>query len=237
MASGGYDGTLVEADPYHEDSFGDEDGDGAMFVAFGFEFTSLALSVAVAMILVFLILSVLSIWYTCWVCRGHRMCGCSGLKEGGGDSFDGLPPVRTFSGETSSSAGGSRERSGSHAGSRSRSSCRSGPSGGLNRIAPARRAGGQVLGGGVADLALGAGCGGSLASSSAPASARAPSAPALPCAIGRDQEGGQFRIRGQRRRRLLRRLVGVISVEGIGGHSVALLPGRRETQRRAAAAP
>ena len=45
MASGGYDGTLVEADPYHEDSFGDEDGDGAMFVAFGFEFTSLALSV------------------------------------------------------------------------------------------------------------------------------------------------------------------------------------------------
>lgn len=146
MASGGYDGTLVEADAYHEDSFGDEDGDGAMFVAFGFEFTSLALSVAVAMILVFLILSVLSIWYTCWVCRGHRMCGCSGLKEGGGGSFDGLPPVRTFSGETSSSAGGSRERSGSHAGSRS--SCRSGPSGGLNRIAPARRAGGQVLGGG-----------------------------------------------------------------------------------------
>ena len=150
MASGGYDGTLVEADPYHEDSFGDEDGDGAMFVAFGFEFTSLALSVAVAMILVFLILSVLSIWYTCWVCRGHRMCGCSGLKEGGGDSFDGLPPVRTFSGETSSSAGGSRERSGSHAGSRS--SCRSGPAGGLNRIAPARRAGGQVLGGGGRSL-------------------------------------------------------------------------------------
>ena len=69
MASGGYDGTLVEADPYHEDSFGDEDGDGAMFVAFGFEFTSLALSVAVAMILVFLILSVLSIWYTYAQCK------------------------------------------------------------------------------------------------------------------------------------------------------------------------
>ena len=76
----------------HTDSFGDEDGDGAMFVAFGFEFTSLALSVAVAMILVFLILSVLSIWYTCWVCRGHRMCGCSGLKEGGGTALMGCLP-------------------------------------------------------------------------------------------------------------------------------------------------